>query len=264
MSTQPEYPGPIRLPGDPSAPPEPTPIHRRVEVPDVVDEDTDRVGVEDAAARLAERLARVEPHAARVADDGEVLLTPPLAPAHDRIAGPASGRATLVVFGAHGTPWSRSLGAVLDAVRQRHPATVGVAWRHCPDPVAHPRAAVLALAVEAAGEAGRFWTLTRELLRLRHHDPCDLHAAIVRSSLDPGRTLEAMCSGAGGDRVVDDVASALASGVTSAPALFIAGERYRGELRPARVLAAIESALSGAPRSRTPITHGDSGRGRSV
>src|SRR3954467_295327 len=159
MSTRPEFPPPIRLPGERPIPPEPMPIHRRAEVPDVVDEATDRYGVEDTAARLAERLARVEPHAARVADDGAILLTPPLAPAHDRIAGPAWGRATVGVFGAHGTPWSRSLGAVLDAIRQRHPTTVGVAWRHHPDPVAHPRAVVLALAVEAAAQTGRFWTL---------------------------------------------------------------------------------------------------------
>ncbi|MEA2247020.1 MAG: hypothetical protein QOH46_1549 [Solirubrobacteraceae bacterium] len=126
------------------------------------------------------------------------------------------------------------------------------------------RALVLALAVEAAAEAGRFWTLTRELLRRRHHDPGDLHGAIVRSSLDPDRTLEAMRSGVGGNRVAGDVASALASGVTSAPALFIAGERYRGQLRAAPVFAAIESALRGTPRPRTPITHGDTARGRSV
>jgi hypothetical protein len=242
MSARPEFPPPIRLPGERPPPPEPTPIHRRAAVPDVVDEDMDRFGVEETAARLAGRLARVEPHAARVADHGEVLLTPPLAPARDRIAGPARGRATVVVFGAHGTASSRSLGAVLDAVRQRDLTTVGVAWRHYPDPAAHPRAVVLALAVEAAAEAGRFWTLTSELLRLRHHDPGDLHGAIVRSSLDPDRTLEAMRSGAGEDRIADDVASALASGVTAAPALFIAGERYRGELRAAPVLAAIERA----------------------
>src|SRR3954447_20898640 len=150
MSTRPDYPPPIRLPGERRAPPEPAPIHRRAEVPDIVDEATDRYGVEETAARVAERLVRVEPHAAGVAEDGEILLMPPLAPGHDRIAGPASGPATLVVFGAHGTPWSRSLGAVLEAVRRRHPTTVGVAWRHYPDPVAHPRAVVLALAVEAA------------------------------------------------------------------------------------------------------------------
>jgi 2-hydroxychromene-2-carboxylate isomerase len=244
MSTPPEYPPPIRLPGQP-APAEPYASHARADIPDVVDEDTDRFGVEDVAARIAQRLARIEPHAARMADDGEILLAPPLAPGHDRIAGPASGRATLVVFGAHGAPSSRSLGAVLDAVRQRHPATVGVAWRHYPDPVAHPRAVVLALAVEAAARAGKFWTLTRELLRLRHDDPGDLHRAIVRSSLDPNHVLEAMRSAAGEDRIADDVASALSSGVTFAPALFIAGERYRGEVRPASVLAAIDSALGG-------------------
>jgi hypothetical protein len=246
MSTRPEDPPPIRLPGALPAPPEPYATHARADLPDVVDEDTDRFGVEDVAARLAERLARIEPRGARVTDDGEILLAPPVGPGHDRIAGPASAPATLVVFGVHGAPSSRSLGAVLDTVRRRHPATVGVAWRHYPDPVAHPRAVVLALAVEAAARDGRFWTLTRELLRLRHVDPEDLHRAIVRSSLDPDRVLEAMRSAAGEDRIAEDVASALASGVTFAPALFIAGERYRGEVRPAPVLAAVDRALSGA------------------
>jgi len=245
MSTPPEYPPPIRLPGEAPAPPEPYAIHHRAEVRGVVDDDTDRFGAEAAAARLAERLARVEPRPARVADDGRLLLTPPLAPGHDRIEGPASGRATVVVFGAHGTPSSRSLGALLDAIRRRHPATVGVAWRHYPDPAAHPPAVALALAAEAAAQAGRFWTLTRELLRLRHYEPGDLHDAIVRSSLDPDHILELMRRGAGADRIADDVASALSSGVTFAPALFIAGERYRGELRPEPVLGAIDSALPG-------------------
>jgi hypothetical protein len=246
MSARPEFPPPIRLPGEPLVPPEASAADQRAEVPAVVDDDTDRYGVEETAARVAARLALVEPHTARVGDDGEILLSPPLAPGRDRIAGPASGPATLVVFGAHGTPWSRSLGAVLEAVRRRHPTTVGIAWRHYPDPVAHPRAVVLALAVEAAAEAGRFWTLSRELLRLRHHDPRDVHHAIVRSALDPDHVLDTMRAGAGEDRIADDVASALASGVTSAPALFIAGERYRGEVRPAPVLAAIESAPRGA------------------
>jgi hypothetical protein len=246
MSTPSEYPPPIRLPGEDTAPPEPYAVHHRAEGPGVVDDDTDRFGAEAAAARLADRLARIEARPARVADDGTLLLTPPLAPGHDRIEGPASSRATVVVFGAHGTPTSRSLGALIDAVRRRHPATVGIAWRHYPDPAAHSSAVVLALAAEAAAQAGRFRTLTRELLRLRHHEPGDLHDAIVRSSLDPEHILDLMRRGTGADRIADDVASALSSGVTFAPALFIAGERYRGELRPEPVLGAIDSALRGA------------------
>src|SRR4051794_25266159 len=103
MATRAEFPPPIRLPGERAVPPEPAPFHRRAGTPEVVDEATDGYGVEETAARVAARLVRVEPHAARVADDGEIVLTPPLAPAHDRIAGPAWGRATVVVFGAHGT-----------------------------------------------------------------------------------------------------------------------------------------------------------------
>jgi hypothetical protein len=48
-----------------------------------------------------------------------------------------------------------------------------------------------------------------------------------------------MRRGAGADRITEDVASALSSGVMYAPALFIAGERYHGELSTAAVLTAL-------------------------
>jgi protein-disulfide isomerase len=115
---------------------------------------------------------------------------------------------------------------------------VAVSWRHYPDPVAHPRAAILALATEAAAERGRFWALTRELLQARHHDPSDLHAALLRVGLDPAPTLAAMRAGTGADHIVADVTSALRSGVTYSPALFINGKRYEGELDPGAVSAA--------------------------
>jgi hypothetical protein len=92
---------------------------------------------------------------------------------------------TLAVFGAHASPSSRSLGAVIDEVRRRHVATVGVVWRHYPDPAAHPRAAVFA----------------------------------------------------------SDVASAVASGVTYSPALFVDATRMEGEIEPGPVLALLDAAL---------------------
>ena len=155
------------------------------------------------------------------------------------------GPLTLVVFGAHGTRSSRLVGRVMAAIRARDPVTVAIAWRHFPDPAAHPRAAVLALAAEAAAAQGRFWALTRELLSSRHHDPAELSAAMVRAGLDPARTLAAIRAGTGAERIVADTASALASGVVSTPTLFIDGERYRGELEPEAV-----SARFGAPSQR--------------
>jgi hypothetical protein len=233
-----EYPRPVQLPGEPSPPREPYGTSADRESADVVDDVVDVFGAEDAAARLTRRLEQVQAGAVALAGDGRDLLSPPWAPARDRVDGPSSPRATLVVFGAHGTPSSRTLAKVLARVRARHPATVAVSWRHYPDPVAHPRAAILALATEAAAERGRFWALTRELLQARHHDPADLHAAMLRVGLDPAPTLAAMRAGTGADRIVEDVSSALRSGVTYSPALFINGERYEGELDPGAVAAA--------------------------
>jgi 2-hydroxychromene-2-carboxylate isomerase len=241
-----EAPRPIRLPGEPEPPREPAEHHSHGP-PEVVDEDVDLYGAEDAAARLAERLEHVTPAAARRAEDGRPLLSPPPSRSRDRIDGSPSGDAVLVVFGAHGTPSSRSLGHVLEQVRRRHPATVTVAWRHYPDPLAHPRASVLALAVEAAAARGRFWALTRELLGMRHDDPADLHGAMVRAGLDPATMLDAMRAGTGIDRIADDVASAMASGVTVSPTLFIDSERYHGDVEPGPVLDALDAVLPRTP-----------------
>src|SRR4051794_8580716 len=206
---------------------------------EIVDLPIDAYGAEAAAATLAERLAHVRSSAVRVAHDGLDLLAPPFTPGRDRVDGPEWARSTLVVFGAHGTPSSRPLGRVLAAIRTRDPVAVAIAWRHFPDPAAHPRAAVLALAAEAAAAQGRFWALTREMLSARHHDPIDVSQAMVRAGLDPARTLDAMRAGTGADRIVADTASALGSGVVFTPALFIDGKRYRGELEPEAVSAAL-------------------------
>jgi hypothetical protein len=207
---------------------------------EIVDEPIDAYGAEAATAALAERLADVRSSAVGVARDGRDLLAPPFTPGRDRVDGPPWARSTLVVFGAHGTPSSRPLGRVLAAIRTRDPASVAIAWRHFPNPAAHPRAVVLALAAEAAAAQGRFWALTRELLSSRHDDPADLEAAMVRAGLDPARTLDAMRAGTGAGRIVADTASAQASGVVYTPALFIDGERYRDDLVPAAVSAALD------------------------
>src|SRR5947208_1549120 len=142
------FPPPIRLPGEPE-PRREVLEQRHREPPEIVDIPIDAYGAVAAAANLAERLARVRSGAVHVADHGLDLLAPPFARDLDRVDGPPWARSTLVVFGAHGTPSSRQLGRVLAVMRARHPAAVQLAWRHFPDPAAHPRSAVLALAAEA-------------------------------------------------------------------------------------------------------------------
>jgi hypothetical protein len=208
------------------------------DLPPIVDDDIDRVGAEAAAARLARRLEDVPLGEVQVAASGRELLSPPFSPDRDRVAGIASARTTLVVFGAFGTPWSRSLGEVVTAARER----ARVAWRHFPDPVAHANAAILALAAEAAAERNRFWALIDELLEMRHDDPAGLHDALIRAGVDPTQALAAMRADSGMERIADDVASARASGVVAAPALFIDGERYDGEVDAVAVAVALVAA----------------------
>ena len=99
-------------------------------------------------------------------------------------------------------------------------------------------AVAFALAAEAAATEARFWAMTRALLKIRHDDAIDLQHAARRAGVDFDRLLHLMRAGTGAERVVADVQSALASGVTSAPALFVNGERYRGALHPAAVWSA--------------------------
>ena len=236
----PEDPQPVRLPAQPPLPREPYASPRQDE-PSVVDADIDLFGAEAATAALTERLMSATPAQVQHGDDGRAVLSPPFESGRDRVDGYPDAATTLVVFGAFGTPWSRPLGKVLEKVREQHPATVRIAWRHYPDPAAHPHAVVLALAAEAAATHGRFWALTRALLSERHSDPADLHAALVHSGLDVERTLAEMRAGTGADHIAGDVASAHASGVIASPALFIDGVRYEGELTGSAVLGVLDA-----------------------
>jgi hypothetical protein len=205
-------------------------------------DDIDGTLAVEAAARLSERLAQMR-DAAVVPAAGETELTPPFSAARDHYQGRAPGLATLLVYGAYGTPASRSLGRILEHVREEHPSTVCVAWRHLPDPPTATWPALLALAAEAGAARGHFWAITRELLAMRHDDADDLHRALLRAGLDPRRAVDAMGAGVGADRIAEDVASAVASGVETAPALFLNGGRYRGELDHVAVSAAIAAEL---------------------
>jgi protein-disulfide isomerase len=204
-----------------------------------VDFDVDVFGAERAAARLTKRLGDVHNSPLRVAGDDRRLLTPPFSPGRDRVDGVDGAPTTLVVFGAFATRWSRAAAQVMDRVREDHPATVAIAWRHYPGPAAHPRATLFALAAEAAAASGSFWAMTRVLLRLRRDHPEDLRGAMVHAGVDPDHALAVMRAGAGSERIVDDVASAQASAVVAAPALFVDGARYDGRLEPAAVSAAL-------------------------
>ena len=197
---------------------------------------------DEAIAALARRAEAVR---SRTAPSGRATLTPALSESRDHIDGPPWAAASLVVFGSYGTPASPRLGRLLEQLRDAYPASLRVAWRHLPDSRRHSGPVALALAAEAAAEQGRFWALHRELITMRHAGLEDLHDAARRAGVDFYRLVDRMQAGDGAGRVVSDLESALASAVASAPALFIDGERYDGELDAAAVSAALERVARG-------------------
>jgi hypothetical protein len=235
-----EFPPPMPTIGQPDPPREPYAGHHR----SAPAADLDEFGAEAASAALAGRIAELHAGAAQLAPDGRSALQPPFDPHRDHFEGNPDAAVTLLVFGAFGTPASAALGHIVRSVRDREPNAVLVAWRHFPDPVAHPHAGTLALAAEAATTTAHFWALARQMLAMRHDDPSDLHHALVRAGVNPDRAAARMRAGTGADRIVDDVASALSSGVAFSPALFLDDERYEGELQPDAVLAGIHVRLA--------------------
>jgi hypothetical protein len=195
-------------------------------------------GADEALSTFARHIRAVR---SRPAPEGPAVLTPPISLPRDHVDGP-EWAPLLVVFGSYGTPASGPLGNLLQQLREAHPASFRVAWRHLPEAEEHPRAVGLALAAEAAATQSRFWSMNRELLAMRHDDLEDLHAAARRADIDFYRLLDRMRTGVGADRIVADVESARASAVGSAPALFVNGERFSGDLHPATVWAALQSA----------------------
>jgi hypothetical protein len=218
-----------------------------------IDDATDRWGADEALSTLARRIRAV---GSRPAPDGPAVLTPPLSSSRDHVEGP-QWAPSLVVFGSYGTPASRPLGTLLRQLREAHPASLRLAWRHLPDGEEHPRAVGLALAAEAAAAHSRFWSMNRELLAMRHDDFEGLHAAARRADLDFYQLLDGIRMGVGADRIVSDVESAQASAVGSAPTLFVNGERFSGDRDAATVWAALQGApprLSHAPGAAERVT----------
>jgi 2-hydroxychromene-2-carboxylate isomerase len=237
-----EYPPPRRPGGN--RPSGPNPSFPEAGPAPAVDPDGELFGAGAQVAQLVARLAAIQPQAAHPAADGELLLSPPFSATRDHVEGVVSGRPRLVVFGAYGTPSSRPLAKLLDEVVRRNAGRIGIAWRHFPDPAAHRRATVLALAAEAAASLDRFWGLHRQLLALRHDDPLDLDRAFVRAYLDPAHLFGLMHDGVGADRIVEDVASAAASGVVATPTLFVNGERYRGAMEAGAISDALAAPVA--------------------
>lgn len=102
-------------------------------------------------------------------------------------------------------------------------------FRHFPVVSKHPRAQVLAQALEAAGMQGRFWEMHGSLLGDQGHlDDPHLWERCERLGLDVGRFDADRRSNAVAERVRRDFRSGIRAGVMTTPTLFVDGVAHPG------------------------------------
>jgi NhaA family Na+:H+ antiporter len=165
-------------------------------------------------------------------------LSPPVDPARDHVAGP-DGAVTMVEFGDFECPFCADAHVAIKEVQRMLGDRLRFAFRELPLPK-HPHAHTAALAAEAAGLQGRFWEMHDKLFEARGRlEPGDLTRYAHEVGLDLDRFVRDMGSDEVAARIDEDFESAIASGVSGTPALYIGGESYDGRYDAEQLAEAI-------------------------
>lgn len=173
----------------------------------------------------------------------ETLLTPPFVRGHDHALG--DQEPVLVLFGDYEDPDSAAAHRGVMELRERWDGFT-YAWRQLPIGELHANANGAALAAEAAAEQDAFWAFHHVLLtRQDALSVPDLLNYAGEIGLDVATLMDDMREGRHAERVLDDVRSAVGSGVRATPGLFIEGVRWDGGWEPEVLEAALRAALAG-------------------
>jgi protein-disulfide isomerase len=169
------------------------------------------------------------------------MLTPPFLREHDHARG--AGGPELVAFGDYEDPETAEAWRVVEDLRARWDGFTA-AWRHLPIGELHPHANGAALAAEGAAAQGRFWDYHDVLLA--RQDALSVPNLLTYAGeigLDVAQLMDDMREGLHAERVLDDVRSAVDSGVLATPALFVEGVPLGG-WEPELVEGALRAAMS--------------------
>jgi len=170
-------------------------------------------------------------------------LTPPFVRGHDHALG--TDGPVLVLFGDYEDPASAEAHAAVTELRERWDGFVYV-WRHLPIGEIHPNANGAALAAEGAAAQEAFWAYHHVLIaRQEALSVPDLLNYAGQIGLDVAMLMNDMQEGLHAERVLDDVRSAVSSGVSATPAIFVEGVQWEGGRDPDTLEGVLREALAG-------------------
>jgi protein-disulfide isomerase len=171
-------------------------------------------------------------------------LTPPVT-ARDHAQGPADAPVTLVEYGDFECPHCGRAYPIVKAVQRSMGNDLRFVFRNFPLTKSHEHAEHAAEMAEIAGQDGKFWEMHDVLFE--HQDALedeDLIGYAASLGLDPKRAAAALAQGLFSERVREDFASGVKSGVNGTPTFFINDARYDGLLHPTALLEALVAAAT--------------------
>jgi Na+/H+ antiporter NhaA len=154
-------------------------------------------------------------------------LQRPIQRARDHIRGDDDAETALVVYAAIDDTYRSRTAVLLADVRRRLGADVCVVFRHH---TYDDATATAALALEAAADQGRFWTMHDALIAHRGDDLDEpvLTDLAGRTDVDAHRLVHDVTAGVGLARIEDDDIDAAAAGMPDTPVLYVNGQRFAG------------------------------------
>jgi protein-disulfide isomerase len=172
----------------------------------------------------------------------------------EHVRGASDAPVTLVEYGDYECPYCAAAAPVLRQLVDESEGRVRLIFRNFPLADRHPYALTAALAAEAAGAQGDFWSM-HDLLFERQDRLGDraLSAYADALGLDGGLVVGRPAQ-AFGDRVEADFAGGLAAGVEGTPTLFIDGARYTGRMEIDVLRRAVGGRTDGSGSRSAPGT----------
>jgi len=171
-------------------------------------------------------------------------LTPPVS-ARDHAQGPAEAPVTLVEYGDYECPHCGRAYPMVKAIQLRMGNELRFVFRNFPLAKSHEHAEHAAEMAEAADQHGKFWPMHDILFENQDAlEDENLVAYAATLGIDPVWAATALAQGLFQERVREDFASGVRSGVNGTPTFFINGARYDGLLHPTSLLEALASATT--------------------
>jgi protein-disulfide isomerase len=196
-------------------------------------------------------------------DDETPRLTVPVG-ANDHAQGLATAAVTLLEYGDYQCPYCGAAYPIVKEVQKRLGGQLRFVFRNFPLANMHPHATLAAEAAEVVGALGHFWEMHDMLYEHQSAlaEP-DLVGYAGKLGVDRGKFSTELRRPAYAERVREDFASGVRSGVNGTPTFYINGVRHNGSYELEELLEAIGSALPPDPDRQPPTPRAKRPRHRS-